>query len=335
MLQHASRSMNSTVSFNCELPSLTFNNTPGEASLCYPPGAYFGEDWAVQLEERDGNVGTATPFASSDRTSAALRLVIDSPDQEGRMSRSADSPGRPASVGRIDGPWSIINGGSGIETLRISACVTNPTATVFSVKMNSSWAGLEPDLSWDHKLEVPGYDTTASRRQLGASMSPEPFEDRGVLDFTYNLLETLSVPTLREINPNFPYSNRELIFPTLSTLGESIPDRTHTDLFHDILRDTGSPALVLQGLLTRVTQMIYYNALVEANATEEAVTAFSSIALMPVQWTGFAIGVCLIATHLVILMIITALFLCFTRSSVLGGYWQAVSQVASEDTLQS
>lgn len=52
------------------------------------------------------------------------------------------------------------------------------------------------------------------------------------------------------------------------------------------------------------------------------------------RWAGFAAATTLIVTHFVIIATITVLFARFTESSVIGNYWQTVSQVFSRDTQQ-
>jgi hypothetical protein len=99
------------------------------------------------------------------------------------------------------------------------------------------------------------------------------------------------------------------------------------------MRATGSPALATQALLARVCQMAYYEQLVKLEAIAIASTSFSSTGFIPTQWTGFAIAAVLLAAHFGIVAIATVLFLKYTRSSFIGNYWQAVSQVVSKDTM--
>jgi hypothetical protein len=79
--------------------------------------------------------------------------------------------------------------------------------------------------------------------------------------------------------------------------------------------------------------MAYYEQLVKLGTTATASTSFSSTAFIPTQWAGFAVAAVLIAAHFAIVAIATVLFLKYTKSSFIGNYWQAVSQVVSKDTM--
>lgn len=95
---------------------------------------------------------------------------------------------------------------------------------------------------------------------------------------------------------------------------------------------TDSPALVVQALLTRICQIAYYEQLAMLNSPVPAATAFSLTAPIPLQWTGFGIGMVLVGIHSVIMVVIVVWFVRATRASLIGGYWQAVAQVVSDGT---
>ena len=115
--------------------------------------------------------------------------------------------------------------------------------------------------------------------------------------------------------------------------GIYIAHESYTSLFQDTLEQTRSPAVALQALLTLFTQMVYYERLLRLNGTERAETAFSHAALIPTQWTGFGVGMGLLFSHWVVMAIVVGLFARYTRHSLLGNHWQAVSQVYSKDTV--
>ncbi|KAJ6099769.1 hypothetical protein N7467_001304 [Penicillium canescens] len=63
-----------------------------------------------------------------------------------------------------------------------------------------------------------------------------------------------------------------------------------------------------------------------------ASTAFSFASPIPVQWTGFVIGMALIATHFIVVGMVAVQFLKCTVGSFIGSYWQAVSQMVSKES---
>lgn len=125
------------------------------------------------------------------------------------------------------------------------------------------------------------------------------------------------------IDPGVVLTRNALAFSTTAHL-------THMDMFRDTLNMTASPALALQVLLARVCQMAYYEQLVKMNTKTTASTAFSYVSSIPVQWTGFVIGSALIAAHDTVVGIVTIKFLECTTGSLIGNYWQAVSQMVSK-----
>ncbi|KAJ4288242.1 hypothetical protein N0V88_007432 [Collariella sp. IMI 366227] len=109
---------------------------------------------------------------------------------------------------------------------------------------------------------------------------------------------------------------------------------THVALFQSTLLTTQSPALATQALLARLFQMAYYDQLVKLTTAAKALTSSSSTNLIPSRWTGFIAVTTLVAAHLLVVATTTLLFLRHTESSMIGNYWQAVSQVFSMDTQQ-
>lgn len=108
---------------------------------------------------------------------------------------------------------------------------------------------------------------------------------------------------------------------------------SHTHPFQDTLHDTKSPALALQVLLARITQMVYYEDFLRLDNKSAALVSFSSTALIPMKWTGLIAATGLVVIHLTLLVIVTIIYLKCTNESLLGSSWQAISQVISPVTL--
>ncbi|KAJ5827326.1 hypothetical protein N7447_004089 [Penicillium robsamsonii] len=250
--------------------------------------------------------------------------------------------------------------GSNTAALRVSSCFTNLVSKTFTVDMASSWQNWEPRLSWDRNSN--SFDTESTRRQLGAFLIPDSPNHRGVLalnprsewedfDMGINAIENdfnefeiyfhlitiflnlLPTPQQALTPPDFPRANQGILLSEANTADTSTADRSYTDIFKDVLHDTNSPALALQALITRGTQAAYYDDLMREDPIASALTAFSSTDLIPVQLDEFVAGVSIIATHFIILALITVLFVVYTRNPMIGNSWQAVAQVVSEDML--
>lgn len=353
------------IDFTCGLPFPPENRTEGISSLCYPR-----QRLTVQMEEPLVNATSNDRAAAWNSTgiytnpvASTMFLVLDILDAEAMFARNLARVTTPYQVTSTsihkNGPWSIIANGSDSDALRVSACFTNLVSKTFTVNMTSTWPGLEPKLSWNRSSD--SYNTGPVRRQLGASLKPESLHDRGVLslgprsqwsdfdiglnyqddyenyDIHWHLASTFlkALPNTQQALVPSIQSRADLgvLLSEANTADTSTADRSYIDLFRDILQDTNSPALSLQALLTRGTQMAYYERLLRADPTEPALTAFSSHALIPVQWDGFIAGVVITGTHFIILVLVLVLFVVYTRSSLIGNYWQGVAQVVSGETL--
>ncbi|KAF9766691.1 hypothetical protein IL306_000866 [Fusarium sp. DS 682] len=353
------------VNFTCALPIPMYvsNTTEGETSLCH---ANAGVDWAVLLEDplvyplanvSDPEDDRKTIVIAGFPKASTMLMIIDIVSDEAL--RYGVGARHTAKSIREEGPWALISNGSDVDALRVTACLANLLAPAFTIDMNSSWDNLEPKLSWDD--EVQKYDTETSRHQLGASLAPGTLKDRGVLTlapksqwkefplpdvmgpysaawyFSSSVSKAMSRPepapqtgnvTMERADPGLILSN------SVMSLHNTYAYRTHVDLFQDTLRATRSPALATQALMARIYQMAYYEQLLKLSSKAKASTSFSSTDLIPVRWAGFAAATALIVTHFVVIATVTVLFARFTESSMIGNYWQAVSQVFSRDTQQ-
>ncbi|KAJ5952114.1 uncharacterized protein N7479_010527 [Penicillium vulpinum] len=339
------------INFTCQLPAPLYraNNMLAESSICF---ANSGSDWVVLLEDPlvPPTANEGSPSLVGYPEASTMFMVLDMVSAEAML--DAVGAEHAVQMTRTNGPWSMVTNGSDVEALRISACVTNLGAETLTVGMNSSADNLEPSMSWD--IHGWKYLTESSRRQLGASRTRESLKSRGVLalepksqwqnfqretdmsgygtpwffslSLIYSMPTAIYLTTNTTLNPGVILSGNANAYSVAAHL-------THVDMFQDTLNATSSPALALQVLLTRVCQMAYYEQLVKMGTKAAASTAFSVVSSIPVQWTGFIIGMALIATHFVVVGIVAVHFLSSTAGSVIGSYWQAVSQVVSKESL--
>jgi hypothetical protein len=230
----------------------------------------------------------------------------------------------------------------------------NLVVDTLTADLHSDWEGLEPALSWNRRAQQ--YNTTTSRMQLGANLTEQPLNDRGVLVlsprsewqpffseaetavnawvFTLAIANSLRDPqSVGEglLNQTQTGDLGVLLSRTPTTIDFNA-HQAHVGLFQDTLNQTQSPAVALQALLTRICQMIYYEQLLRLEETGHANVTLSHAAMIPTRWTGFGVGMGLLLSHWVVVGIVAALFARYTRHSLLGNHWQVVSQVYSKET---
>ncbi|KAL2784495.1 hypothetical protein BJX66DRAFT_84830 [Aspergillus keveii] len=319
--------------FDCPVPlGGDQGDNGGESTLCAPYSPV-------------GN--PSDPLIGSDMTEIFLILDV--------ISREALTAGAPleqaVNVTGTDGPWMVLNGDGkddGADAVRVTACVVDTEADTFLVEMHRSWDGIEPRMGWDR--ESGGYSTSDIRRQLGLSLSPASLQDRGLLSLSAR------EQWMQYTEPESPYNGtHEWSFlgtlPTADThlIGENrtsqnpaiklslVAERdaldnahlTHVHLFQDTLRETGSPALAAQALVTRSFQMAYYEQLPRLELNLDVEAAFAVARTTPVRWTGFGVVMGIVAGHLGVTGVIIGLFLSYTRTSLVGETWFGVSEVVA------
>ncbi|KAF4217711.1 hypothetical protein CNMCM8980_005670 [Aspergillus fumigatiaffinis] len=330
------------VPFTCALPVLV-NYSPraqGQTSLCWPN---VGADWEVLVEEPlvppapitlNGTLIIGYPEASTmfmllDLISlAAVRIGVV---QEVRSVGNNET---------TSSPWVMVVNGTDSPALRVTACMANLGVDTFIADLHSDWEGSEPAMSWNRPAQR--YSTATTRTQLGAflfdaetSFASSMLHATNAWTFTLALASSLRNP--QSTDPTPVHRNQTVdpgvILSQYSTSLDFNAHETHVRLFQDTLNQTQSPAVALQALLTRICQMVYYDKLLRLEQSGRAKTAFSHAALLPTHWTGFGVGMGLLLSHWVVVVFVTGLFARYTRHSLLGNHWQAVSQVYSKETV--
>lgn len=105
------------------------------------------------------------------------------------------------------------------------------------------------------------------------------------------------------------------------------------DMLQDTLKEAGGNiALALQGLITTTFSTTYYDLLPQFDIFEPAELKTSREVVRPVGHTFAALMGGVVAAHLMLCAIITALFAAKAKDSLLGATWSAVAQLCGADT---
>ncbi|KAL3447468.1 hypothetical protein BJX65DRAFT_307877 [Aspergillus insuetus] len=327
------------LAFDCPVPlDRDQGDNGGDSTLCAPYSPV-------------GNL--SDPLIGADMTE--IFLIFDV------ISREALIAGAPmeqaVNVTSTEEPWTVINGDGkedGADAVRIMACVVDTEADAFHVEMRRSWDGIEPRMGWDRGGS--GNSTSDIRRQLGFSLLPDTLDERGLLalsardqwtqytdlDSPYNgtqewsFLGTLPTSDTHPIGSNNTRQNPAI---KLSLLAErdalDNAHLTHVHLFHDTLRETKSPALAAQALVTRSFQIAYYEQLPRLEPNLDVEVAFAVMRTTPVRWVGFSVVLGIIVGNLGVTAGIMGLFLRYTRSSLVGETWFGVGEVVAAGAVPS
>ncbi|KAK4457673.1 hypothetical protein QBC42DRAFT_300945 [Cladorrhinum samala] len=232
--------------------------------------------------------------------------------------------------------------------ISLTLCTFDPQARNMRITATRQSPAPEPSVSWNSTRRR--YVTDSVRRQLDTSSnrtaaifnltSPELEQSfhansmpSGVATAStaYNLAQC-ALQDLKYILPSvflcwFCYST----YPNHGQ-GTAV-SKLASDVFQDTLRETGgNMALALQGMVTAMFSTAFYDLLPHFEHFEPAELTASEEVVRPVRYTFAALMAGVVAAHLVLCGITTALFAAKAKDSVLGATWSAVAQLYGVDT---
>src|SRR5262249_55491371 len=108
--------------------------------------------------------------------------------------------------------------------------------------------------------------------------------------------------------------------------------RAHAVVFQDSIKETGSAAWAIQGLITTLFSMSYYDHVFQFDVSVPAIVASEVIVLRPTSWTFFTLVVSLVAVHLSLVCLVSMIFLLRAEDVFVGSSWAAVARVSGPET---
>ncbi|KAF9765453.1 hypothetical protein IL306_002240 [Fusarium sp. DS 682] len=241
-----------------------------------------------------------------------------------------------------DDIWTNVYDDNGDHALSASLCFFNwAPVQLYNITMFGRDILSEPSLDPDKVDDV--------RLQLDAKHNSERPTKRGILrldvgpflNVSSRLKDLLKGGELGYVNIDGDLKNilNELPVGSTTAWSMAVPDknsseinwsanRAHASLFQNIIQEDGDPAPAIQGLMTRLYQMAYYDQLDGYDLKLPVTTVHTTDQLVPVQWTGLTIVLVLVAAHLVIVYTTILLFVLETRASALGDSWHVLAQAA-------
>ncbi|KAH7240900.1 uncharacterized protein BKA55DRAFT_596290 [Fusarium redolens] len=235
--------------------------------------------------------------------------------------------------------WTKAYDASGGHVLSATFCFFNTyPAQIYNVSMSGRQIAREPSL---HPRKIDD-----ARLQLG---NEKDSAKRGILDLNIGSLLNVS-SRLVDFVEGVPMKDGPTHDPYYRTLGLERPSMSnttwgmmppaqefeqgwsanpaHVSLFQSIIQDTEDPATAVQGLMTRLYQMVYYNWLEEYDLKYPVNTIHTADRLIPTRLTGLIIVLVLVAIHLGLVLTTIVLFALKTKASALGNTWHTLAQTA-------
>jgi len=235
--------------------------------------------------------------------------------------------------------WTKAYDTNGDHVLSATFCFVNTyPAQIYNVSMSGRQTTTEPSLNAG-KID-------SGRLQLGTG---EDLAKRGILNL--DIGRRLNVNSrLVDFVEGVPMENGPTHDPYYRTLGLEHPSMSnttwgmmspaqeveqgwsanlaHISLFQSIIQETEDPATAVQGLMTRLYQMVYYNWLEEYDLKYPVNTIHTEDRLIPTRWAGLIIVLVLVSVHLGLVFTTIILFVLKTKASALGNTWHTLAQTA-------
>ncbi|EEU36365.1 uncharacterized protein NECHADRAFT_52602 [Fusarium vanettenii 77-13-4] len=248
---------------------------------------------------------------------------------------------------KTEGLWTKVYTLNGTPVLNATVCFVNTKSLpIFNITMSGRPIPSEPAVDW-HRL-LSKKNSTGHLQQIGIGLSADSFASRGILElqtqtsiipledmggediWAFWAHELLLQAALSEENP---YQSWNLV--TNVTSSGMFPLTAHPEnsaLVQKVLQVTQDPAQAIHALAFRFSQMLYYAHQPRFTIRRPITTINTSEMLIPTQWTGLSIVLTTLSVHFIVLVVTTVLFVLWTKASLLGNAWQAVSQMVSPQT---
>ncbi|KAH7000729.1 hypothetical protein EDB80DRAFT_649946 [Ilyonectria destructans] len=218
-----------------------------------------------------------------------------------------------------------------------------------NIKASSLYNRTEPAYTWD--ANSSSYDTSAIRNQLGVASLKERLRNsnRGILTISPQDMEK-SLAEARKKARGPPYQDgddyygwMDMIFPDTTNVALcptcqaedkfQVVNSASTSLFAETIKDTDSPALAIQGLLTGVMRMVYYDYNTFFSSTDKATVTRFVYVQTPQSTRGYITVMATMAIN-VLLFLVLYIWHRGTRFSFIGNVWQSIAQVSESRVTQ-
>ncbi|KAI1300962.1 hypothetical protein F5Y03DRAFT_385819 [Xylaria venustula] len=339
------------VPFDCSIPGLLYDNLP-QSNFCFIETiGRTARDIAALLPYNLLTFLTteADPWALNSTMFLVSRSKVTANDWNGIVDKS------PMSMARTVGEWNrfdIVDG----RSVDISLCFARFYLQPQYVDMVAEKPTREPILEWDGIS--PNHDSTAAAASVSVETPLKRPSDRGLMDM--NILTTLD-PDVTENKTRdgltYPELSAVVLGTTLlaATTSNLIPgsilgcifcaDFSFTAsqefclLFTDIIESTGRAAPAVHTYFA-VSALESYNTYLKGfNITESVELTTTASVRTPgpcseYKCSGFISVIVLLGAHLVLVIVITALFVAQARYSRCSNTWHAVAQLFASEELQ-
>jgi hypothetical protein len=235
--------------------------------------------------------------------------------------------------------------------LNVSLCFSGLNTTVSDLTMKGKVSQTEPDIQWNSATDTLQVD--ALQHLLGADVVKKSISERDVLSIVgdihepelaaFNVNSTLAGDIIMASQQLFGSGTAANVVNTAENLSVSVC--AHCDVygpgvssdigtvFEQIVATTGRAAVAVDAYLMMLARSWYYSLLPKFSVPGYITSSFSTEILLPVYWNGLTTVIVLVTINIITVWMTTMLYLRHTRHTMIGNFWQAVSQLTSKATV--
>ncbi|KAK4166954.1 hypothetical protein QBC43DRAFT_349765 [Cladorrhinum sp. PSN259] len=239
-----------------------------------------------------------------------------------------------------------------LPQVSLSLCTFDPQVRNMTITATRPSPAAEPSVSWNTTRRR--YVTDSVRRQLGTAnrtsiftlASPELETALHANSMPSSIPEAGSAVGVEECGlEDFGDKDSPPLFlcwscfntftspPEINLPTGTLASNLAGDMLQDTLKETGGNiALALQGLITATFSTTYYDLLPQFDIFEPAELKTSKEVVRPIRHTFAALLGGVVVVHLILCVIVTALFATKAKHMLLGATWSAVARLFGADT---
>jgi hypothetical protein len=219
-------------------------------------------------------------------------------------------------------------------SLDATLCFINLLSGTHELNIWSTDDGNEPQIGWDSQtgtwntdsIRATFDDAMAASSHVMQFTPPDVWEQYKPNQSAFYDVESMDHSAIISI-----FFDTVALFAKSSDSSDGgMAHRILTAIFQDTLHEKG-PAFAMQTIFTVLMQMSFYDMLPQFDYQAPVEIASSETQSIPAGWTGLAIVLAALGIHLIVFLIITALYFSMTKTTMLGNAWQAVKDVVEKE----
>ncbi|TGJ79909.1 hypothetical protein E0Z10_g8848 [Xylaria hypoxylon] len=240
--------------------------------------------------------------------------------------------------------WRSFNFGSD-RFINMAVCFSSMNVMLSNISLSTEMDLIEPNMG--HNATTA--DTATLRRFYGAEPEIQNLTERGIFtmkeiqdpdDFVYGATDEGQVPLYQqttsgiEFADGYDYSNTTLPGCDACAGDYGSAAREYSRMFSDIITTTHRASVALQTIHTMLVQSIhdqligYFVILLPVEIVETVSTT------APGRCIGLSVVAVLALLNLICIVVITTLYLVYSRYTLIDNFWHVISQTVSDATAE-